>query len=90
VYGSCSLYLWECSNFIWLFEHMLRLVECAGYVCFVREERIFSNGEAVCMLKLFIESTSLIIRRMISTADVTMYITRPFFSVVQRTLKRVA
>jgi hypothetical protein len=46
--GLCmalTLHLWEYRNFVWLFEHMLLLVECIGYVKFVREECNVSKGE---------------------------------------------
>jgi hypothetical protein len=42
---ALALYLWERKNFLWLFECMLLLVECKGFVLFFREERIFSNTE---------------------------------------------
>jgi hypothetical protein len=38
---ALSLYLWESKNFVWLLERMLLLLECIGFVQFVREECIF-------------------------------------------------
>jgi hypothetical protein len=29
---ALALYMWERKNFVWLFEHMLLLVECIEYV----------------------------------------------------------
>jgi hypothetical protein len=46
--GLCvalALHLWEYRNFVWLFQHMLFLVECIGCVKFVREECNVSKGE---------------------------------------------
>jgi hypothetical protein len=62
-------------NFVWLFEHMLLLVECVRYVCFVQEE-----WEGF-FLYLFIDRTTIVIHRMISTTDDMSDITRYLFSV---------
>jgi hypothetical protein len=46
--GLCvdlALYLLQHKNFSWLFEHKLLLVECIGYVWFVRKECIVPKGE---------------------------------------------
>jgi hypothetical protein len=32
------------KNVVWLFEHLLLLVAFVGYVCFVWEQHIVSNG----------------------------------------------
>jgi hypothetical protein len=46
--GVCvalAVYLWEHRNIVWLFEHMLLLVECIEFVLFFRQESIVLNGE---------------------------------------------
>jgi hypothetical protein len=42
------LHLWEHRNFVLLFEHMLFLVECIGYVRFVRRECMLQPERRVC------------------------------------------
>jgi hypothetical protein len=41
-----ALYLWECKNFVWLFEHMLLLVKCVGFISLVQGVYIFKRRGA--------------------------------------------
>jgi hypothetical protein len=45
LYVGLALHLWQHKNCVWLFEHMLLLVECVRFVWFVQEECTDSSGE---------------------------------------------
>jgi hypothetical protein len=81
LYVVLAIYFSESRNFVWLFEHILLLVECIGNVCFVRDECIVSNREVsmfpfVGLCRPYIH----VIRKIISATEGIADIARSFFS----------
>jgi hypothetical protein len=77
-----ALYLWERRNFVWWFEHMFLLVELVGDVNLCRWSILFhSERWEYLLLQFFVDRTSLIIRRTISSTQNTLDIMSSFFPV---------
>jgi hypothetical protein len=67
-------------HFVWLYQHMLLLVECVVYVICVGGVHCFKLSAGV-YIYIFIGHTFLIIHGMVSTTEVTSDITNLSFLV---------